>query len=130
MEEHPSPGAVTVTAKTVDITVVVAHEVTVAFAPGHCPVFVDAGSDSERVPVPAVVDVEDSDDEVELGLFEDAEDGLVTPHSSRLWSCAGVRRLHVKLFGSTYILTTPHLSAKLIPCAVISSLAGSCSSQH
>ena len=104
-EVHPSPRSVTVTAKlTVDNTVVVAHEVTVAFVP-HSPSLVDEGP--ELVPVPLVVlGVEDSDvEEVddlgppdELGPPEDAvkddvedvndpEDELVvgTPHSSKLW---------------------------------------------
>jgi hypothetical protein len=78
----------------VDNTVVVAHEVTVAFVP-HPSSLVD--KDPELVPVPLVVlGVEDSDvDEGdEMGPPEDAvedaddpEDELVvsTPHSSKLW---------------------------------------------
>jgi hypothetical protein len=86
----------------VDNTVVVAHEVTVAFVP-HPPSLVD--EDPELVPVPLVVlgvENSDVDEGDEMGPPEDAvedsgedavedaddpEDELVvsTPHSSKLW---------------------------------------------
>lgn len=85
---HPSPRAVTVTAKlTVDTTVVAPQEVTVAFTQ-LSPSRVD--EDSGRGPVPlGVLEFEDSDaeeDAEDFEDFEDAADELVTgrPHSSRL----------------------------------------------
>jgi hypothetical protein len=81
-EEHPSP-AVTVTGTlTVDITVVVAQEVTVDTA-GHCEVEVTV--DESFVPVP-VVSLDPELDEVEDGPPEIVVVAVPPgrPHSSRL----------------------------------------------
>jgi len=137
-EGHPSPWVVTVTvtAATVDTTVVVDHEVTADA--GHCELVVDNVWDLLAVPLVEEPDVEEPDVEgpvvaEELGPPEDVGPFVVeevldtgTPHSSKLWPFATVSMTKLARNqgrATTYIFAAPHLAAKFLPGAVVAPLA-------